>query len=167
MFVRHQPESHGTRVCDCESSWCQHAGRTTPRDHPHLPRAGFRSLRRSVRCQSDVRYVAATPAPTAPLRSHFARCSLAPPRATFATHGRASAKCVSKQLLSQPHAPRPGLAGDADARTGRRRYRAARSSRGRARGTHWALLRCRRSCRADRGRRRRRCNCCHRRRHLR
>ena len=116
----------------------------------------------SVPCaaQSDVSQTSDTSRPHPHPPHHSVRTSLAarlPPQEPHSPlTDRASAKCVSKQLLSQPHAPRPGLAGDADARTGRRRYRAARSSRGRARGTHWALLRCRRSCRADRGRRRRR-----------
>ena len=77
--------------------------RSTPliaRDHLR-PGLGSVSLRRSVRCQS-VRYVAGH------TRTHHSVRSLLPSRATFATHGpytvRASAKCVSKHLLSWPHA---------------------------------------------------------------
>jgi len=107
----------------------------------------------SVPCaaQSDVSQSdtsPATPAPTTP----FAR--LLPARATFTTHGPYTVRAFKTVAQSASRVRVQSL-------------QVTPTEQLELDGTHWALLRCRRSCRADRGRRRRRCNCCHRRRHLR
>jgi hypothetical protein len=123
------------------------------RSTPLIARDHLRPGLGSVPCaaQSDVSQSdtsPATPAPTTP----FAR--LLPARATFATHGPYTVRAFKTVAQSASRVRVQSL-------------QVTPTEQLELDGTHWALLRCRRSCRADRGRRRRRCNCCHRRRHLR
>ncbi len=122
------------------------------RSTPLIARDHLRPGLGSVPCaaQSDVSQSdtsPATPAPTTP----FAR--LLPARATFATHGPYTVRAFKTVAQSASRVRVQSL-------------QVTPTEQLELDGTHWALLRCRRSCRADRGRRRRRCNCCHRRRHL-